>query len=275
MAAVALGRSGAVALVGLSRPPVNAFDATLRRELFEAIDAADRDPAVGAIVLHGQGRGFSAGGDIHEFGSPAASAWPGMSSDLHPRIEACGKPVVAAVHGICLGGGFETALACHGRVASAWTQVGLPEVKVGALPLSGTQRLPRLLGLVRAAELIGSASVAPATEFGAAFDEIVASDDPGAIVEAAVALASRLRAAPAPLPLIRRLPVPADDRAAVEAIRDAAQDPVVRCAVEAVLAAVDEADFDAGLAKARALYAEVMRSQRSAELRRAFAARTS
>jgi 3-hydroxyacyl-CoA dehydrogenase len=271
VADVETGRAGSVALVSLARPPVNALGANLRRELFAAIDTFDADPAVTAIVLHGRGRGFSAGGDIHEFGTPNAAAWPGLSSDLHPRIEACRKPVIAAIHGLCLGGGLETALVCHWRVAAREARVGLPEVRVGVLPLSGTQRLPRLLGLVEAAHMISEALIVPAAAMPAAFDLLVDEDDETALLEAAKALAASLPAGATAGRLVRDWPAPVAGHEAVVSARDQGSDPIVRCALDAVLAAAEASDFDAGIARARALYDALLQSEESLARQRRFA----
>jgi len=270
LAVVETARAGGVGIVRLAKPPVNALSAALRRELYAAIDALDQAADVAAIVLHGRGRGFSAGGDIHEFGTPAVKEWPGVSSDLHPRIESCRKPVVAAVHGLCLGGGLETALACHWRVASRHASVGLPEVKVGSLPLSGTQRLPRLVGLQRAAELIGGAQIVPAAELAAAFDQLVDSAEEDAVVQAAIAFAGTLAGRSDRLRQVRQLPPPSEGREHVLAALQEAATPIVRCALQAVLAAADCPDYESGLARARSLYAEVIDSDEARALHRAF-----
>ncbi len=149
---VSSAREGAVAVLTLQSGPVNALGTALRQGILAAVDAAEADPAVKAIVLIGGGRMFSAGADITEFGKPQS----GISlPDLLNRIEAASKPVVAAIHGNALGGGLETALACHYRVAVPSAKVGLPEVKLGILPgAGGTQRLPRVVGPRKALEVI-------------------------------------------------------------------------------------------------------------------------
>lgn len=274
MAVVETGRAGAIAVVTMARPPVNALGADLRRELFKAVDALDADPAVTAIVVHGRGRGFSAGGDIREFGTPGATAWPGLSSDLHPRIEACCKPVIAAIHGLCLGGGLETALACHWRVATADAHLGLPEVKVGLLPLSGTQRLPRLLGLVESARLISEAQIVPASWMSGAFDLMVEEGGEDAALQAAISLATSLPGGTPADRLVRFRPAPAAGRDVVNSARERASDPVVRCALDAILAAADAPDFDTGIARARALYDALLCSEESLARQRQFPTRT-
>ncbi|WP_018262915.1 3-hydroxyacyl-CoA dehydrogenase NAD-binding domain-containing protein [Methylobacterium sp. WSM2598] len=149
---VSESREGAVAVLTLQSGAVNALGTALREGIAAALARAEADPAVTAIVLIGGGRMFSAGADITEFGTPPR----GISlPDLLDRIEAATKPVVAAIHGNALGGGLETALACHYRVAVPSAKVGLPEVKLGILPgAGGTQRLPRIVGPRKALEVI-------------------------------------------------------------------------------------------------------------------------
>lgn len=271
MGLIETDRVGDVGVLTLARPPVNAFNLALRRALFEAIGQMDDDPAVVAVVLRGSGRGFSAGGDIHEFGSPDASAAPGLSKDIHARIEACRKPIIAAVHGICLGGGLETALACHWRIAVASARVGLPEVSVGTLPLSGTQRLPRALGLRLAAQLIAAGEVFAASAHPALFDELVQEADEEVLLQHAVALARSVQSRPDRMRLLRHQPVlGTGERPNVADQREKVSSPVVRCALAAVLVACDSGDFDAGMASARALYDALMASEESLAKRQEF-----
>src|SRR5688572_19946975 len=132
---------GTVAVVTIDHPPVNCLSHAVRRSLWKALVSADTDDNVHAIVLAGEGRGFCAGGDLREMGTAAQQAWPAIGRDLLPRIEACGKPVIAATHGFAIGGGLELALACHYRVARRDTRVGLPEMKHGVIPPTGSQRM--------------------------------------------------------------------------------------------------------------------------------------
>ena len=135
---------GKVLLVTIDHAPVNALSADVRRGLLAAIEAADADHAVEAVLIVGAGRNFIAGADIREFGKPPV---PPSLPDVCNRIEACTKPVVAAIHGAALGGGLEVALAAHYRVAVDGAKLGLPEVQLGLLPgAGGTQRAPRLIG---------------------------------------------------------------------------------------------------------------------------------
>lgn len=145
---VSLNIQGDIAVVSTNNPPVNALGHAVRTGLLTAVERALADDAVKAIVIACEGRTFFAGADIREFGKPPLS--PSLP-DLLDFIEASGKPVIAALHGTALGGGLETALACHYRVALSGSKVGLPEVNLGLIPgAGGTLRLPRLTGVERA-----------------------------------------------------------------------------------------------------------------------------
>ena len=150
---------GAVALVTIDHPPVNALSAALLSELEAEVERLDADDDVRAIVLHGAGeRAFVAGADISEFPSLRAAAAEAQESGsargiqkLGHRMDAARTPFVAAIHGFCLGGGLELAMCCDIRVAAEGAQLGQPEIKLGLIPGGGgTQRLPRLVGLGRA-----------------------------------------------------------------------------------------------------------------------------
>ncbi|MGX9357181.1 enoyl-CoA hydratase-related protein [Roseobacteraceae bacterium S113] len=133
-----------IAVLRIDNPPVNALSHAVRRGLWDALEAAEADADVGAVVIAAEGRTFPAGADISEFGTPLRA--PGLS-ELCIRIEACTKPVVAALHGTAFGGGFELALAAHYRVAQRGTRLAFPEVRLGIPPgAGGTQRAPRLAG---------------------------------------------------------------------------------------------------------------------------------
>ncbi|WP_250520131.1 MULTISPECIES: 3-hydroxyacyl-CoA dehydrogenase NAD-binding domain-containing protein [unclassified Caballeronia] len=135
---------GSVIVVTIDHAPVNALNAAVRRGLIDAIEAADADASVRAVLIVGAGRNFIAGADIREFGKPAV---PPSLPEVCNRIERCAKPVVAAIHGAALGGGLEVALASHYRIAVAGAKLGLPEVQLGLLPgAGGTQRSARLIG---------------------------------------------------------------------------------------------------------------------------------
>ncbi|MGD9341893.1 MAG: enoyl-CoA hydratase-related protein, partial [Chromatiales bacterium] len=143
---------GALAIVTIDNPPVNALSHAVREGLDSAIARAAGDDAIETVLLMCAGRTFIAGADIREFDQPPRA--PHLP-DLLNRIEAVNKPIVAAIHGTALGGGLETAMACHYRCASADARLGLPEVNLGLLPgAGGTQRLPRLVGVELALDMM-------------------------------------------------------------------------------------------------------------------------
>ncbi|XP_048719704.2 peroxisomal bifunctional enzyme isoform X3 [Caretta caretta] len=146
--------AAAVAMIRLNNPPLNALSSAVVQALEQGVKKADADPAVKAVVICGTNGTFSAGADIRGFSSAQAGDRPSLTSviDLIERSE---KPVVAAIEGMALGGGLEVALGCHYRIAHAQAWVGLPEVTLGILPgAGGTQRLPRLIGVPAALDLI-------------------------------------------------------------------------------------------------------------------------
>ena len=185
---VRLQRHGAIALIIVDNPPVNALSQPVRQGLQQAFQAADADPAVQAVALVCEGNTFIAGADIKEFGKPPQS--PSLPEVIEV-IEGARKPSVAVIHGTALGGGLEVALGCHYRVARKDAKVGLPEVKLGLLPgAGGTQRLPRLAGVAKALDMIVSGQPIGAAE--ALEHHIVDELFEGDLVEAGLAYAQRL-----------------------------------------------------------------------------------
>ena len=194
-AVVDLANQDRIAVLTVNYPPVNALSADVRAGLDEGVKRAGADTGVDAIVLRCAGRTFIAGADITEFGKPPRD--PSLPALLE-TIEASPKPIVAAIFGTALGGGLETALASHWRVASADAKLGLPEVKLGLLPgAGGTQRLPRLVGVEAALEMITSGTPVGAEAALAAglIDEIVDGD----LTAGAIAYAKRVVAESRPL----------------------------------------------------------------------------
>jgi 3-hydroxyacyl-CoA dehydrogenase len=180
------------ALIILSNnPPVNALSAAVRKGLVEAIEQADADDSVKAVVIACEGQTFFAGADVSEFGTPKAFDQP-VLPQVVDRIEACTKPVVAAIHGTALGGGLEVALACHYRVAVPLAKLGTPEVKLGLLPgAGGTQRLPRVAGVRKALEMCATGNPIGAKE---AFDcGLIDRLIEGELIPHAVAYAEEVR----------------------------------------------------------------------------------
>ena len=155
-------RHGDVLIVQSNNPPVNALGATVRQGLVAAIEQAEAEESVKAVVIACEGQTFFAGADITEFGKPPQQPWLPMVVDA---IEACSKPVVAAIHGTAFGGGLEVALGCHYRVADPSAKLGTPEVKLGLLPgAGGTQRLPRVAGVKKALQMTATGNPIGARE---------------------------------------------------------------------------------------------------------------
>lgn len=270
-----------IAVLHMMAPPVNAFSLALRRGLLEALQRARADESVAAVVLAGAGRGFSAGGDIREFGTPDAAAEPGLSSHFHVAIETLGKPVIATAHGFALGGGLETLLACHYRIAESDTRLGLPEVGLGTLPLSATQRLPRLIGILPALRMMVEATPGTAAQWadGPLFDAVVES---GGALQAALRLATELIERPLDANalaqrLVRHRPWPDADlqQALIHAelwLHLRPHGAVARTAFAAIEAGVQAPDFDSGLAIARQFYDALMDGERIVQGRDRFLA---
>ncbi|HTA41099.1 MAG TPA: 3-hydroxyacyl-CoA dehydrogenase NAD-binding domain-containing protein [Bryobacteraceae bacterium] len=190
---ITLVNHGSVAVITIDNPPVNALSPGIPEAIGSSLASAQKDPAVGAIVIIGGGRTFVAGADINEFARNIAAGKP-AGPDLHPlltAIEDSPKPVVIAIHGAALGGGLELAMAAHYRIATPDAQAGLPEANLGIVPgAEGTQRLPRLVGVAKAAEMLVSGQIikAPsALEIGL-IDKIVE----GELLAAAIAFAEQI-----------------------------------------------------------------------------------
>lgn len=152
---VQFSTSSGIATITIDNPPVNALSPAVVDGIAQALDAFESDASARAAVLIGAGKTFVAGADIKEFGKITAGQSRGLELPaVLNRLEACSKPIVAAIHGSAFGGGLELALACHYRVAAPGSQVGQPEVKLGLIPgAGGTQRLPRLIGLQKGVEM--------------------------------------------------------------------------------------------------------------------------
>ena len=199
---------GDVAVITLNNPPVNGLGLATRQGIVDGLDRAQADAAVKAIVITGAGGAFSGGADIKEFGTDKSLQEPNLHSVIN-AVENCTKPVVAAIHTVCMGGGLELALGCHYRVAAPGCNVALPEVKLGILPgAGGTQRLPRVVGVEAALNMIVSGEPVKSEMIGAVpgqklFDKMAAS--PESLAEEALAFA-RSVADVRPLPLVRNLP---------------------------------------------------------------------
>src|ERR1700743_421655 len=176
-----------VAVITLNNPPVNGLGHSTRSGIVDGLERALQDPAVTAIVLTGAGKVFCGGADITEFNTPKATQEPMLGAVIR-ALEGSAKPVVAALHGVAMGGGLELALGAHYRVAARGTQIALPEVKLGLLPgAGGTQRLPRAIGLPRAVDMIvtGAPAMSETLANSALFERVVDGD----LLAAALALA--------------------------------------------------------------------------------------
>jgi 3-hydroxyacyl-CoA dehydrogenase len=268
-ATVDLRQDGEIAVVTVDNPPVNALKHEVRAGLAEALRQTRDDEAIKAVVIGCAGRTFFAGADITEFGKPPQA--PGLS-EVIGAIEAMPKPVVAALHGTALGGGFELALACHFRVAVAGARVGLPEVKLGLLPgAGGTQRLPRLIGPEKALKMIVTGDPIEAREAFAdgVIDEIV--DE--ALTEGAIAFARRVVADRRPLRRVRDR----DDKLVAEGFADAAEALTRRLRGREAPAACVEAvrnaivmPFDEGLQREGELFRKLVAGDQSKAQRHIF-----
>ncbi len=264
---------GSVAILSMDNPPVNGLGLALRSGIVAAIDAAQSDPAIRAIVLTGSDSAFSGGADVREFGTPKSGIAPNLLAVL-AAVEESAKPVVAAISGNCLGGGLELAMACHYRVAHAKAALGLPEVKLGLIPgASGTQRLPRLVGVETALNMVvGGAPVAAAKLAGTALLDAVVEDG---VVYAAIALAEEVADRPIPQVRARRI-TEANAEAFIAFARNmvaatAKHFPAPLKCVEAIAAAV-KLPWDQGLAAEREIFLALMQSPQSRALRHIFAA---
>ncbi|MBI5924470.1 MAG: enoyl-CoA hydratase/isomerase family protein [Aquabacterium sp.] len=264
-----------VAVITLDNPPVNGFGQSTRAGVVDGVAKANADSAVLAIVITGAGKVFCGGADIREFGTAKMAAEPSFHTAI-TAVEQSGKPVVAAIHGVAMGGGLELALGCHYRLVVPGTQIALPEVNIGIVPgAGGTQRLPRVLGVETALQMITSGASVPAEKLAKApgqklFDKVVEGD----LLPAAIAFAKDV-AALRPLPSVRQLSVaaPADAEAFAKARADLAK---IRKKLEAPQRCVDcveastRLDLDAGLAFEQDVFAKLVTSDQAQALRHAF-----
>src|SRR3954466_13789393 len=270
---------GDVAVITMNNPPVNGLGLATRQGIASGLEQANGDPAVKAIVITGAGKAFSGGADIKEFGSAKAGMEPNLLSVISV-VENSAKPVVAAVHSVCMGGGLELALGCHYRIAAPGTQVALPEVKLGLIPgAGGTQRLPRVLGVETALNMIVSGE--PVTSDLLAqqpgqklFDKMASS--PETLLEEAIAFARSVADA-RPLPLVRNLPSkhPMGDayfQFARNMVKGMAKNfPAPAKCVDAIEASTRK-KFDEGMAYEREIFTALMFTPESRALRHLFMA---
>lgn len=264
-----------VAVITMNNPPVNGLGLATRQGIADGIERAQADASVKAVVITGAGKAFSGGADIKEFGSPKAIAEPNLLS-LIKLVENCSKPVVAAIHSVCMGGGLELALGCHYRVAAPGTNVALPEVKLGLVPgAGGTQRLPRVIGVEPALNMIVSGEPVKSELLAqipgqTLFHKLVEGD----LMAGAIAYAKEVADA-RPLPRVRdaRAKHPNPDayfqfaRNTVKAM--AKNFPAPAKCVDCVEQAV-KAKFDAGMVYEREVFMALMLTPECKALRHAF-----
>jgi 3-hydroxyacyl-CoA dehydrogenase len=272
---VTLSKDGDIAVITINNPPVNALSPGVPEGIMASVQAAEKDASVKGIVLIGGGRTFIAGADIKEFGK-ITSGQKDRGVGLHPVLqvlEDCPKPIVCAIHGTAFGGGLETAMACHYRVAVAAAQVGQPECKLGIIPgAAGTQRLPRLAGVAVAAEMcaFGDPVSAPKALQAGIIDKIIDGD----LLAGAVAYAREMAATGKSPRKARDLTAKISDPKANETALAAARDAVKkrsrgllapRKAIDAIEAAT-KLPFDQGIAKEAELFKECLYSDQSKAL---------
>jgi 3-hydroxyacyl-CoA dehydrogenase len=264
-----------IAILKFDNPPVNSLGHDLRQAIVEGVERANADSGVDAIILIGSGAGFSGGADIREFGTPKVLAQPQLLTVIS-TVEDSAKPVIAAIGGVCMGGGLELALGCHYRVGAAGAKIALPEVKLGLLPgAGGTQRLPRLVGAETALNMIVSGAIVPSERLRNTplFDEFAEGD----LLEAATTFARRVVAQKLGVKRVRDSKVKMPNHEAFfQFARNTAKAvaghyPAPIACVEAVAAAFDR-PFDEGIKRERELFAILMQSPESAALRHIFQA---
>ncbi len=260
---------GNIGVITVNNPPVNALSHAVRRGLLDAISKAQGD-ASEAVVIFCEGSTFIAGADITEFGKPFQE--PGLPG-LLDTIEASSKPVVAAIHGTALGGGFETALAAHYRCAVPSAKIGLPEVNLGLLPgAGGTQRTPRLAGVKASLDLITSGAPITAAEAAAIglIDKVVDGD----LRDGALAWAKNLVTSGAPIRRSSELSVPEYDASIFDDYRAAlakrARGQIAPALIVSAVEAAATMTFEEGLRVERNAFMECMNSPQSAGMRHIF-----
>jgi 3-hydroxyacyl-CoA dehydrogenase len=275
--------SGNVALITLNNPPVNGLGLSTRIGITQGLEQANNDPSVKAIVITGAGKAFSGGADIREFGTPKAIQEPNLSSVIL-ACENSVKPVLAAMHSVVMGGGLELALGCHYRMAAPGCKVALPEVKLGLIPgAGGTQRLPRVIGVEPALNMISSGEAVNSEMLAMLkgqklFDRLATSAE--VLQSEAIAYAQELatqHADGSPLPLVRNLPCkhPQGDayfQFARNMVKGMAKNfPAPPKCVDAVEAATKK-KFDEGIAFEREIFVNLMWTPESRALRHIFMA---
>ncbi len=265
---IAYERHGDIAVLRIQNPPVNALAQAVRQGLSDAMDRAEADTGVRAVLIVGDGRAFIAGADITEFGKPPVT--PHLPV-LCNRIEASPLLVVASMHGVSLGGGLEVALSAHYRIAQPSARVGLPEVHLGLLPgAGGTQRLPRLTGAEPAIEMITSGRHVKASEaLEMGIIDRVTEGDPR---EVGLAFAQELLDRDAPRRPVSELPgaEPLDWDATYDNVLKKGRGQISPATAVRAVQAASELPFDAGLAAERRMFADLMQTDQRQGMIHAF-----
>ena len=262
-----------IAVITIANPPVNGLGHGVRVGILEGIDRAKADVDVKAVVLTGAGKAFSGGADMREFNSPKAAREPGLNVVLSV-IEDSPKPVVAAVHSVAMGGGLELAMSCHYRVAAPRARIALSEVTMGLLPgAGGTQRLPRLIGLEAATNMIvhGTSVASEELADSGLFDRMAEGD----VVAAAIQMAKEVATRPGKHPRVRDMKVQHDNPEGLIAVARAAVEarykhlPAPKRCLDAIEASFT-LPFEDALALERRFFLELMNGAVSKSLRHAF-----
>lgn len=264
-----------VALITFNNPPVNGLSYALRAAISHYVAQANDDDNIDAIVITGSERAFSGGADVREFGTDLAFKEP-ILKNVIASIEDNPKPIVAAIDGVALGGGFELALGAHFRVARSGARVGLPEVNLGIIPgAGGTQRLPRVIGVEKALPMILEARLVPAREL--ADTELFAKVVDDNVIDAAIKFAQGLKSSGLKARKVRDLPIqPANAQEILQEQYEWAQAryPHLPAKAQAVKAILDGAvlGFEQGLPNERSIFLELVQSPQSVALRYVFGA---
>jgi 3-hydroxyacyl-CoA dehydrogenase len=268
------GPAKAVAVIELDNPPVNALSHAARQRLVDKLTQAEADPAVTAVVLIGNDKFFSGGADVKEFNTPQASAEPSLDT-LIRHFERSSKATIAAISGTCLGGGFELALGCQFRIASESARVGLPEVKIGLVPgAGGTQRLPRIVGLEIAVNMIVSGEPVRAADLAQTplFDRVV----PDNLLQAAQDLARQVVEQQLPIRRIRDMRVKYPNHEAFLGFArnmvkaQAGPFPAPLACLDAIEQSIIAPDFETGMRKEREIFLGLLQAPESRALRHIF-----
>jgi 3-hydroxyacyl-CoA dehydrogenase len=268
------GPSNTLAVIRLDNPPVNALSHAVRQRIVSELTRAEDDPSVAAVILIGNDEFFSGGADVKEFNTPKVVADPSLDSMIG-RFEHSSKPTIAAISGTCLGGGFELALGCHFRIATATARVGLPEVKIGLVPgAGGTQRLPRIAGLEIAVNMIVSGEPVRAADLAQTplFDRVV----PDNLLQAAQAFAREVVEKQLPTRRISDLRVQYPNHEAFLGFArnmvkaKAGPFPAPLACIDAIEQSITAPDFETGKAKEREIFLGLLQAPESRALRHVF-----